>query len=78
MAVCREVHKYGAGFFRFICRGEGARPEASKIEERDIVKEVGSQAVFRMGARVFEHRLAYLKLGKKEERNDESYFSFLI
>lgn len=59
-------------------QAEGAKPEASKIEGRDIVKEVGSLEVLRMGARVFENGLVYLKLDQNEERNGESYFSFLI
>lgn len=54
------------------------RSQLSKIQERDTVKEVGFQEVLRIGTRVFEHRLAYLKLAKKEERNAECYFSFFI
>lgn len=58
----------------YIQRG---RSQALKIEEGDTVKEVGSQEVLRIATRVFEHRLAYLKLDKNEQRNDECYFSFL-
>ena len=45
--VYRKVHKYRAGLFVFICRGQGAWTETLKIEERDVVREGGSQEVHR-------------------------------
>lgn len=43
-AVCREVYKYGAGLFIFICRRKGAKTQVLKIE----VIEVGSQEMHKI------------------------------
>lgn len=52
--VWREVLKYGAVLFIFIGRMEEARTEVLKLDETDVIKEVGSQEVHGIGVRVLE------------------------